>query len=147
MKKAFLAAGFFIAVVVTASAQTKKAPPPPPKPPAPPTELKIAPPPPPAPGQPPAPPAPPPPPVPSDADITELPKDYQDFLARNPSVGSIHWTENSVVIVPKKGKAEKYALDEKGMTQAEAKYGKLPAAPPPPPIPPAPPKLSNSIEN
>lgn len=138
MKKAFLVAGFAIAVITTASAQTKKAPPPPPKPPVPPTEIKVAPPPPPpAPGEPPAPP--PPPPAITDADIADLPKDYQDFLTRNPSVSSVHWTESTIVIVLKKGKTEKYALNEKGIEQAETKYGKLPMAPPPPPKPPKPP--------
>lgn len=140
MKKAFLVAGsvFFLAVV--ASAQSRKQPPPPPKPPTPPAAMTkdIPPPPPPPPSEPPAPPAPPPPDM-TGNETTDLPADYQDFLARNPSVGSLHWKANAVVIALKKGGQERYSLDEKGIEQAEAKYGKLPVAPPPPPKPPKPP--------
>ncbi len=130
MKKAFLAAGFAIAVTISASAQSKKKePPPPPEPPKPPVEIVDS-----------IPPPPPPPTILNDDEIVELPEDYQEFLKRNPSVGSVHWNDNAIVIVPKKGKAERYVLDDNGIRQAEAKYGKLPQAPPVPPPPPVPPK-------
>jgi hypothetical protein len=140
MKKAFLVAGFAVALTLSASAQSKKKePPPPPKPPKPPVEMVDAVPPPP----PPAPPPPPPPPAPtslSEEEIASLPADYQNFLKRNPSVGSVFWQEGAIYIVPKKGDIERFRLDEKGVREAEAKYGKLPEAPPPPPAPPVPPK-------
>jgi hypothetical protein len=123
MKKVFLMAA--LAVSMAASAQTKKKAPPPPPPPPPPVEAVNDIPPP-----PPKPPAPPPPPA--------LPKEYTDFLNRNPSVKSIHWKNETVVIKKKNGEAEKYALTEEGIRDAEAKYGQLPQAPPPPP--PKPPK-------
>lgn len=134
MKKAFLIAGF-AAITICASAQSKKKiPPPPPEPPKPPVEIvaDVPPPPPPLP--------PPPPPVLTADEIAELPEDFKDFLKRNPSVGSVHWSDNTIFIVPKKGKAERYVLDENGIRQAEAKYGKLPEAPPPPPAPPKTPR-------
>lgn len=127
MKKQIFAAGFVALLTVAASAQKKKQPPPPPEPPA---AMKM---------DVPPPPPPPPPPALTDDEIAELPKDYQDFLSRNPSVGSVHWNNNAIFIVPKKGKVERYVLNEKGLAEAEAKYGKLPAAPPPPPKPPKPP--------
>lgn len=134
MKKAILAASFVVALALSASAQTKKKEPPPPKPPKPPVEVvDVVPPPPP----------PPPPPAPtelSSEEIALLPEDYQAFLKRNPSVGSVFWQEEAIYIVPKKGEIERYALNEKGIDEAEAKYGKLPTAPTPPPAPPVPPK-------
>jgi hypothetical protein len=137
MKKAFLVAGSMVAMAIAAHAQTKKEPPPPPKPPKPPVEMtKDVPPP------PPVPPAPPPPPAPpefTEDEIADLPTDYQDFLKRNPTIGSVRWNQNSIFIVPKKGKPERFPLTENGLAQAEAKYGKLPASPPPPPEPPRPP--------
>lgn len=125
MKKVLFAAGFVVVFATAASAQSKKQPPPPPpKPPSPSVEMKMVPPPPP----------PPPPPV-----VTKMPDDFADFLKRNPNVAMVNWNNNEVIIIPKKGKREHYALDEKGIAEAEAKYGKLPAAPPPPPPPPNPP--------
>ncbi len=136
MKKAFLAAGFAVAIALSTSAQSrKKELPPPPKPPKPPVEVVDAVPP---------PPPPPPPPAPTsltEAEIASLPEDYQNFLKRNPSVGSVFWQEESIYIVLKKGDIERYTLDEKGIKQAEERYGKLPEAPPPPPVPPVPPKV------
>lgn len=133
MKKKFFLAGVAFALAVSVSAQTKKkVPPPPPKPPKPPVEiLKDIPPPPPPPLPPP--PLTPPPPEWTQEEIAELPEDFQDFLKRNPSVGSIHWNNNSIFIISKKGKADRYVLNEDGIRQAEAKYGKLPTSPPPPP--------------
>ena len=123
MKKVFLMVA--IAVSMAATAQTKKKVPPPPPPPV--EAVNDVPPPP-----PPKPPLPPPPPA--------LPKDFTDFLSRNPSVKSIHWQNETIIIKKKNEEAEKYALTEDGIRQAEAKYGKLPKAPPPPPKPPVPPK-------
>src|SRR5687768_10886399 len=114
MKKVFLLAA--MAVSMAAMAQTKKKAPPPPPPPPPVVEIIKIPPP------PPEPPAPPPPPA--------LPKEYTDFLDRNPSVKSIHWKNETVVIKKKNGESEKYALSDKGIRDAEAKYGQLPQAPP-----------------
>lgn len=135
MKKAFLAAGLVVTLAGTVSAQTKKKlPPPPPEPPKPPVEMvNIAPPPPPPPA--PVPPPPPPPPVVvlSKKEIAALPEDHRNFYKRNPSVGSLHWEEDAVLVVLKKGDTERYPLDENGIKQVEAKYGKLPTAPPPPP--------------
>lgn len=139
MKKTFLVAGFALALTLAASAQSnRKAPPPPPKPPTPPAEAvhDVPPPPPPPPMAPP-----PPPPMPttlSKETIAGLPQDYQDFLKRNPSVGSVNWHEESVFVVLRNGEVEQYSLNEEGIKQAEGKYGKLPQAPPPPPPPKAP---------
>ncbi|HEV7332098.1 MAG TPA: hypothetical protein VGN63_13770 [Flavisolibacter sp.] len=121
MKKVFLLAA--LAVSIAASAQTKKKVPPPP----PPVEALNDIPPPPS----PKPPLPPPPPA--------LPKDYTDFLSRNSSVKSLHWQNEILVIKKKNGQTERYVLNEQGIREAEAKYGKLPQAPPPPPKPPVPP--------
>lgn len=133
MKKVFLVAGFAVALSLGAAAQSKKrVPPPPPPPPLVEAVDPVAPPPP-----------PPPPPAPthlSEKEIAALPADYQNFLKRNPSVGSVFWHDDAVYVVLKKGDIERFALDEKGIREAEAKYGKLPVAPPPPPEPPAPPK-------
>ena len=70
--------------------------------------------------------------------------DLRTFLKRNPSVRSLNWTENAVIIKLKNGKEERYLLhDKKSMNEAEEKYGEFPLAPPPPPkviAPPPPPK-------
>jgi hypothetical protein len=60
-------------------------------------------------------------------------------LDRNPSISAVHWKDHAIVIEKKDGNTEEYVLDENGMKQAEAKYGKLPAPPPTPPVPPKPP--------
>ncbi|HEY1023385.1 MAG TPA: hypothetical protein VGE06_13790 [Flavisolibacter sp.] len=117
MKKVFLMAT--LAVSMAAAAQTKKKTPPPPPPP-PIVEAAT-----PAPPPPPKPPAPPPPPA--------LPKEYSDFLERNPSVKNLHWKNQTLVIKKKNGETEKYMLNDEGIREAEAKYGKLPQVPPPPP--------------
>lgn len=118
-----------LTLAIAAQAQSKKQPPPPPPPP-PPVEMTND-----------VPPPPPPPPVPpvKDGEKTIYPKDYQDFLDRNPSVSAVRWQDNAIVIERKDGKTERYVLDENGTRQAEARYGKLPAPPPPPPMPPKPP--------
>jgi hypothetical protein len=80
-------------------------------------------------------PPPPPPPVlaetpPADA----LPDDYKAFLARNPAVAAVRWTERHVIIELKSGKKENYLRnDRKQVALAEKKWGLLPVAPPPPP--------------
>lgn len=131
MKKAFLVAGALLTLAIAAHAQSKKQPPPPPPPPTPPVEMTN--------DVPPPPPPPPAPPV-KDEEKTTHPKDYQDFLDRNPSVKSVGWNfRNEVIVYLKSGKEERYKLDEEGRKEAEAKYGKLPVPPPPPPIPPKPP--------
>ena len=142
MKKAFFVAGLALALAGTVSAQTrKKEPPPPPRPPNPPIEQVTDVPPPPPPAPPPPPPPPPPfPPILSEEEIAALPEDYRNFLNRNPSVSSVQWNRDAIFIIPKKGKAERFPLTEKGIKQAEAKYGQLPVAPPPPPEPPKAPK-------
>jgi hypothetical protein len=141
MKKVFFAVGFIVAFALNAAAQSKKKdPPPPPKAPKPPIEVvDVLPPPPPPPAPPPPPPPPPMPRELSDEEIANLPDDYRNFLNRNPTVGSVHWNNGAIFIVPKQGKVERYVLNEKGTREAEAKYGKLPQAPPPPPEPPTPP--------
>ncbi|HEX8334017.1 MAG TPA: hypothetical protein VF622_15465 [Segetibacter sp.] len=81
------------------------------------------------------PPAPDAPPPPFDGGI---PEDYKAFLKRNPTVRSLGWTEESVIVRLKTGKKERYILtDEKSIKEAETKYGELPEAPPPPPPLPA----------
>jgi len=72
-------------------------------------------------------------------------EDYEAFLKRNPSVKSLSWTTNEVIVNLKSGKQERYnTADEKSIKDAEAKYGKLPMAPPPPPPPLPPPVPSKS---
>lgn len=128
MKKRFLVA----AAILTASvsfAQQKKQPPPPPAPPPPTVNLdKFVPPPP-----------PPPPPKAPAKERMDLPKDYQAFLKRNPTVKSLSWSENKVHVNLKSGKEEVYNLnDTEEMQDLKEKYGELPVAPPPPPPPSAP---------
>ncbi len=128
------------------SAQKEAVPPKPPKAPTPPVErLKdIPPPPPPAPLPPDAPPPPSAPPILSVEQLDLLPDDYQAFLSRNPSVGSLRWNKEAVWVMLKDGKEERYLLNEEGVKQAEAKYGQLPVAPPPPPPLPPPPPMKHS---
>ncbi len=67
-----------------------------------------------------------------------VPKEYNDFLKRNPSVKGLSWNNSEVIIRLKSGKEERYNLDNTQETDAIGrKYGKLPIAPPPPPPPPA----------
>lgn len=118
MKKRFLVA----AAVLTASAsfaQQEKQPPPPPPPPPPVMDVRVAPAPPVAPKQ------------------RGIPKDYQAFLERNPTVKNLSWSQNKVHIHLKSGKEEVYNLNNaEQMQNLEDKYGELPVAPPPPPPPP-----------
>ena len=145
MKKKIIMAGLAFMMVGAASAQKEAAPPQPPKPPKPPIEnsKEIPPPPPPAP-LPPDPPPPPAPPILSAEQIETLPNDYQAFLSRNPSVGSLRWNKEAVWVMLKDGKEERYLLNEEGIKQAEAKYGQLPVVPPPPPPLPPPPPMKHS---
>ncbi len=138
MKKKILVASLIFAMAGSALAQEEALPPKPPKPPKPTVEkLKEFPPPPDAP-----PPPPPAPPVLSEEEVGLLPDDYQDFLSRNPSVGSLRWNKEAVWVMLKNGKEERFLLNDSGIKQFKAKYGKLPTAPPPPPPPPLPPKKS-----
>lgn len=90
----------------------------------------------------PPPPAPPPPPPKAKE---SLPKDYQAFLKRNPTVKEIGWTENKVRIHMKSGKEEVYDMNkEEDVKNLKNKYGELPAPPPPPPAPKAPNKISQA---
>lgn len=77
------------------------------------------------------------------SDTSFLPDDYNDFQKRNPTVRSIEWTEQNIIILFKSGKKETYLRnDAKILAAIEKKYGELPVAPPPPPpmvVPPAPP--------
>ena len=113
-----------LVAVSFAFAQTKKSELPPPPPPPPPPIEAVIPPPPPAP-----PPAPQPPPK------VQLPEDYKAFLKRNENVNAINWKQgNKLTVRLRSGKEEVYDLNnEEQRKTAEAKYGKLPAAPPPPP--------------
>lgn len=70
-------------------------------------------------------------------DTSLLPEDHNDFQNRNPTVRSIEWTEQNIIIQLKSGKKETYRRDDaKSMAAIEKKYGALPVAPPPPPPPP-----------
>jgi hypothetical protein len=140
MQKKIIMACLAFVMVGAASAQKEATPPKPPKAPKPPVEKlkEIPPPPPPAPPD--APPPPPAPPVIPVEELNLLPDDYQAFLSRNPSVGSLRWNKEAVWVMLKDGKEERYLLNEAGIKEAEAKYGQLPVAPPPPPpLPPPPP--------
>jgi hypothetical protein len=122
MKKQLVVGGLALLMTTAVLAQKRKAPPPPPEPPPPPVVMSQ--------------PVPPPPHVRK----AKLPKDYQDFLIRNPSISSVGWQDHSIIIQKRNGDKEVYLLNGTGIQQAEAKYGKLPLAPPPPPPPPAPPE-------
>jgi beta-lactamase regulating signal transducer with metallopeptidase domain len=62
-----------------------------------------------------------------------LPKDYKEFLKRNPQIESLKWSGGpfSMTINLKNGSKETYNLEnKKEIAGLEKKYGKLPAAPP-----------------
>ena len=62
-----------------------------------------------------------------------LPKDYKEFLKRNPQIENLKWSGGpfSVTINLKNGRKETYNLEnKKEITDLEKKYGKLPAVPP-----------------
>jgi hypothetical protein len=68
----------------------------------------------------------------------------KEFMKRNPDVSRVGWvyrdTDDAlhIVITRKDGTTDEYNLEnEADVRKAEAKYGKLPAAPPPPPAMPA----------
>jgi hypothetical protein len=87
--------------------------------------------------------APPPPPPPKAKEA--LPKDYQAFLKRNPTVKGIDWNNSKVRIRLKSGKEETFDMNNKeDVERLKNQYGELPAPPPPPPPPPAP-KAPNKI--
>ena len=128
MQKPIMKKIFFIAITVLAGsvvfAQQKKENPPPPPPPKMLEVKEIAPP-------------PPPPPKPAAAEKINHPKDYSEFLKRNPTVKGIGWTDNQVRIRLKSGQEEQYFLNNKAeMQKLKNQYGELPAQPPPPPPPP-----------
>lgn len=91
------------------------------------------------------PPPPPPPQVPKPKEA--LPKDYQAFLKRNPTVKGIDWNNSKVRIRLKSGKEETFDMNNKeDVERLKNQYGELPAPPPPPPPPPPPaPKAPNKI--
>lgn len=118
MKKRFLVAIAISTVSLSFAQQKQKQSPPPPAPPAVMDVREV----------------PPPPPPPKAPDV---PKDYQVFLKRNPTVKALGWSKNKVHIHLKSGTEEVYRLDDKQqMQQLQNKYGKLLIAPPPPPEPP-----------
>jgi hypothetical protein len=49
----------------------------------------------------------------------------------------VGWQKDAIVVKLKNGKSERYLLNEKGIMEAESKYGKLPVIPPPLPPQPA----------
>lgn len=127
MKKRFLVAVAILGASVS-FAQQKKQPPPPPPPPTLNLDKFV-------------PPPPPPPKAPAKGRM-DLPKDYQAFLKRNPTVKNLSWSENKVRIHLKSGKEEVYNLnDTEEIENLKDKYGELPLAPPPPPPPPKVPKI------
>ncbi|MDB5193729.1 MAG: hypothetical protein JWQ96_3292 [Segetibacter sp.] len=126
MKK-ILINGLALSLAVAASAQDEAKLPKPPKPPV--EKLTDVPPPPPE-----------APRVSMASPIGKIPAEYSMFLKEKPTVRSLSWNYESVIIRFKSGKEERYTLSDKvSMKEAEAKYGELPAAPPPPPLPPLPP--------
>ena len=87
--------------------------------------------------------APPPPPPPKAKEA--LPKDYQAFLKRNPTVKGIDWNNSKVRIRLKSGKEETFDMNNKeDVERLKNQYGELPAPPPPPPPPKAPNKISQA---
>lgn len=130
MKKSILVAAAVLAGSITfAQKKMKQAPPPPPPPPV--ENLKEV---------------PPPPPPPPKA---ELPKDYQAFLQRNPTVKGISWNNNKQVRIQlKSGKDEVFDMNNKeDVEKLKNQYGELPIPPPPPPPPPAPKKTKHITES
>ncbi|HEX2532572.1 MAG TPA: M56 family metallopeptidase [Chitinophagaceae bacterium] len=76
---------------------------------------------------------PPPPPVPAVVPA----RGNDDFFKRNPSVRSVHWKNDRIILQLKNGKDEQFDLSNSAdMRRFKEKYGKLPVAPPPPPAPP-----------
>jgi hypothetical protein len=62
-----------------------------------------------------------------------LPKDYKEFLKRNPQIENLKWSGDpfSLTINLKNGRKETYNLEnKKEIADLEKKYGKLPAVPP-----------------
>lgn len=129
MKKSIFVAVAVLGASAVFAQKKEKQPPPPPPPPV--VIVNEAPPPPP----------PPPPPKAKEA----LPKDYQAFLKRNPTVKGIDWNNSKVRIRLKSGKEETFDMNNKeDVERLKNQYGELPAPPPPPPPPPAP-KAPNKI--
>lgn len=129
MKKSIFVAAAVLGTLVVFAQKKDKQPPPPPPPVVIMNEV------------PPPPPPPPPPPKAKEA----LPKDYQAFLKRNPTIKGIDWSENKVRIQLKSGKEEVYDMNkEEDVKNLKNQYGELPAPPPPPPPPPTP-KAPNKI--
>jgi hypothetical protein len=117
-------------VVLAVSAQKELRPANPPKPSIPPIERLVE--------IPPVPEVPPPPPPPAFFEENNVPTDHKLFLKRNPSVRSVGWSKETIIIRLKSGEQERYNIaDEKSLKVAEKKYGSLPVAPPPPPPTPA----------
>jgi hypothetical protein len=128
MKKSIFVAAAVLAGSIAFAQKKEKQPPPPPSPPI--VNVNEIP--------------PPPPPPPMKAKEA-LPKDYQAFLKRNPTVKGIDWNNTEMRIRLKSGKEEVFDMNNnEDVEKLKNQYGELPAAPPPPPPPPAP-KTPNHI--
>ena len=69
----------------------------------------------------------------SDTIPGDIPKDYKEFLAKNPQIKNLQWSGGpfSITINLKNGSKETYNLqNKKEIDDLEKRYGKLPAASP-----------------